>query len=98
MTDGKFNGKVDLMFTSQAKAKYVASLNLPKQPKLVAPADGCGAIHQQVGSSKLVEIIAFGDTSSDFPLFEAATYRVLVDPTAETEEKFKDSIDEIIRV
>lgn len=82
MTNGKFNGKVDLMFTSKAKAEYVALLNLSKQQK----------------QKQRAEVIAFGDTSSDIPLFEAATYRVLVDPTTETEERLKDSIDEIVRI
>lgn len=43
------------------------------------------------------EIHAFGDTSSDAPLFDVAHYSTLVDPSAHTESLFAGKVTSIIR-
>ena len=43
------------------------------------------------------EIHAFGDTSSDAPLFDVAHYSTLVDPSAHTESLFAGRVTNIIR-
>jgi HAD superfamily phosphoserine phosphatase-like hydrolase len=42
------------------------------------------------------DIFAFGDTSSDVPLFEAASYSVLVDPNEETRLSLGATVNEIV--
>lgn len=42
------------------------------------------------------DIFAFGDTSSDVPLFEAANYSVLVDPNEETRLSLGATVNEIM--
>lgn len=52
-----------------------------------------------VGSLNLAgyrDIFAFGDTSSDVPLFEAASYSVLVDPNEETRLSLGATVNEIV--
>lgn len=48
--------------------------------------------------SKFAEIFAFGDTQSDAPLFESASYSVLVEPSVETHRALGHTVDEIVLV
>lgn len=70
----KINGRVTGMFTADAKAAYLRTLDV----------------------SSYDEILAFGDTQSDAPLFAVADRSVLVDPSAETLEVFKSSVHEVL--
>lgn len=49
-----------------------------------------------LGLQAYSDIIAFGDTQSDKPLFESASYNVLVEPTNETREALGSMVHEII--
>lgn len=49
-----------------------------------------------LGLNKYVDILAFGDTQSDKPLFESASYSVLVEPNSETQEALGSMVQEIV--
>lgn len=48
------------------------------------------------GISQYDDVIAFGDTCSDEPLFDSAHYSVLVEPNVETKVKLEHKVHEII--
>jgi len=50
-----------------------------------------------IGVEAYDEVYAFGDTSSDAPLFEVAQHSTLVDPTAYTESVLGDKVQSIVR-
>lgn len=51
-----------------------------------------------LGLERYEDILAFGDTQSDAPLFESASYSVLVEPTAETHAALFSLVHEIVTV
>lgn len=46
--------------------------------------------------SKYSQVLAFGDTLSDVPLFEKASYSVLVEPTDETAAALSQTVNEVV--
>lgn len=53
-------------------------------------------IIEKIKFEKYSEVLAYGDTSSDMPLFEKAHYSVLVDPSPETTVFYEKKVHEII--
>lgn len=51
---------------------------------------------ESLGLGNYSEVIAFGDTMSDKPLFDVANYSVLVDPTDKTREGLAGKVQEIV--
>lgn len=49
-----------------------------------------------LGLSKYMDVLAFGDTRSDIPLFESANYSVLVEPNNDTRKALGSSVNEIL--
>lgn len=49
-----------------------------------------------LGLNKYANIFAFGDTQSDRPLFESASYSVLVEPNTETQEALGNLVQEVV--
>lgn len=49
-----------------------------------------------LGLDRYAEVLAFGDTRSDEPLFDSATYSVLVEPTEETRVALLGKVNEVI--
>lgn len=52
----------------------------------------------QLGMDKYAEVFAFGDTQSDQPLFESASYSVLVEPNNETMNALGHTVNEILHI
>jgi len=51
-----------------------------------------------LGLNRYADIFAFGDTQSDSPLFESASYSVLVEPNEETKTALGGMVQEIVMI
>lgn len=83
---------------SHAASKYSVDLTgrLTGQIEGMFSAPAKRAYVSSLNLTSYRDIFAFGDTSSDVPLFEAASYSVLVDPNEETRLSLGATVNEIM--